>query len=154
MRWRFAVLFGVLLFSTGCETKQSATSPGPEPVVEQGEVAPLVPVPASEAPAVETEMVRSKAEAGVGVKGSDLEFEMGTTAAKVYFTARERVVFDMQIPKSMQLYEATNGAPPKTHDEFMKEIIEANDINLPDLPPSHRYVYDPETAELMVEHPK
>jgi hypothetical protein len=53
----------------------------------------------------------------------------------------------------MQLYEATNGKKPTTHEEFMEQIIRANQIVLPELPAGQRYVYDPETGELMVEKP-
>jgi len=58
------------------------------------------------------------------------------------------------VPHALQLYEASNGAAPKTHDEFMENVIKANQIKLPVLPPGHKYVYDPETKQLMVERPK
>jgi hypothetical protein len=54
----------------------------------------------------------------------------------------------------MQLYEATNGRKPRTHEEFMEQIVKFNAIPLPQLPPDCRYIYDPEIGELMVEHPK
>jgi hypothetical protein len=51
------------------------------------------------------------------------------------------------------LYKALEGAAPKSHDEFMEQVIQANQIKLPVLPPGARYVYKPETEELMVERP-
>jgi hypothetical protein len=35
----------------------------------------------------------------------------------------------------------------------MKEIIEANSIKLPKLPPGEKYIYDPAKGELQVERP-
>ena len=54
----------------------------------------------------------------------------------------------------MQLYKASNGYLPKSHEIFWKEIIEANSIQLPELPEGERYAYDPEQGELMVERPR
>ena len=54
----------------------------------------------------------------------------------------------------MRMYKAEKGFLPKTHDVFMKEIIGANSIELPELPEGERYIYDSEQGELMVERPK
>ena len=52
----------------------------------------------------------------------------------------------------MQLYKGLHdGKAPKTHQQFMQEIIKPNRIQLPTLPARHRYIYDPATEELMVE---
>jgi hypothetical protein len=98
---------------------------------------------------------RVKAEVGVGQAGRSLDQYEGVyvTPAKAYFGFREKAVFTATLPKAMQLYEALNGKP-KTHEEFMTKIIEANHIQLPELPPGQRYVYDPEKGELMVERPR
>lgn len=103
------------------------------------------------------ETVRVPAAVGVGVKGRLLDdpklVQMIVTPARALFRTRERVVFEIQIPHALQLYEATNGRKPKSHEEFMQEIIQFNQIPLPELPPGQRYVYDPEQGELMVEKP-
>lgn len=100
---------------------------------------------------------RVKAEVGVGVKGRRLEDERLVktivTPAIALFRTRERVVFEVQIPHAMQIYEGLNGHKPKTQDEFFKEIIEGNRIPLPELPAGERYIYDPEKGELLVERP-
>lgn len=92
------------------------------------------------------------AQAGVGVKGRSLDNEKGVlvTPAKTLFAARERVVFEIQIPQAMQLFKATNGQPPASHDEFMQRVIAENSIQLPMLPVGQRYQYDPATEQLMV----
>lgn len=101
------------------------------------------------------DMERVKAEKGVGVKGRSLDPHEGliVTSAKALFTVRERAVFEIQIPEALKLYKATNDKGPKSHEEFMAQIIDANQIQLPQLPPGQRYVYDPEKEELMVERP-
>ena len=102
--------------------------------------------------------VRQKAGVGSGQPGRSLANETGIGAmivqpARSLFAVRERAVFEIQIPQAMQLFQATQGRAPNSHDEFMAQIIQANNINLPRLPAGHRYQYDPERGELMVEKP-
>lgn len=105
-------------------------------------------------PAPETERV--KAEVGVGQKGRSLDGESGmlVTPVKAFFSTQERLAFDVQLKQAMDLYKATNGALPKSHDDFMAQIVKANNINLPQLAAGHKYVYDPQLGELQVERPK
>ena len=49
---------------------------------------------------------------------------------------------------------ASEGRNPESHEEFMEKIVKFNQIKLPELPPGHKYVYDPATEQLMVERPK
>ena len=73
---------------------------------------------------------------------------------RAFFSAAERVVFELQIPQAMKLYQAMHeDKKPATHEEFMLEIIEKNSIKLLELPAGHRYVYDPKSGELLVEMP-
>jgi len=105
-------------------------------------------------------MKRVKADVGVGKKGRSLdEYDSGVEGAiagpaRAYFGFREKAIFQMQIPNAMRLYKGANGTNPKSHDEFMSKIIEANNIQLPELNAGQKYVYDPEKAELMVERPR
>ena len=96
----------------------------------------------------------TREEADVGVTGKG-QYKPGlvTTPVSIYWRARESTVFRMEIPKTMQLYKATNGHAPRSHEEFMEQIIKAGMIKLPELPPAARYVYDPEKEQLMVERP-
>ena len=100
---------------------------------------------------------RVKAEVGVAKKGRRLEdprrIKMIVAPAVALFRTQERIVFEIQIPKAMQLYEALYGRKPKTHEEFLQQIVKANRIALPELPAGHRYIYDPQKGELMVEKP-
>ncbi len=97
---------------------------------------------------------REAAVAGVGEKGRGYGGGIVTEPVHQYFQQGQRIVFEVQIPKAMQLWKAEhNNRGPATHAQFMKQIIEANSITLPDLPPGDRYVYDPQQETLMVEHP-
>ena len=107
------------------------------------------------------QMADQVAKTGVGVKGDSLDDIKGNDPrmlivgpAKALFRTRERVVFDIQLPQASQLYNATNGRDPKTHDEYMREIVNANKIKLPELPQGMVYNYHPDTNELWVEAEK
>ena len=73
---------------------------------------------------------------------------MLVTPAKTYFAVRERLMFEATIPQALNLYKATNGKFPQSHDEFMAQIIQAGQIQLPQLPEGQRYVWDPDKEEL------
>jgi hypothetical protein len=96
-----------------------------------------------------------KAEAGVGVKGQSLQEHSGIMVepAKAYFRVEQKMVFNVQIPQAMQLFQATEGRKPNSEQEFMTKIIAEQQINLPKLPAGHKYVYNVEKGELMVERP-
>ena len=104
----------------------------------------------------EKEPTRHVAGVGSGKRGRKIEKREGVgkiivTPAVSYFRTKEKIIFDIVLPKNMQLFQATNGRYPKSHEEFMKEIIEAGMVTLPELPENSRYIYDPETHQLMVE---
>jgi hypothetical protein len=114
--------------------------------------------PAEPAPAAEPEMETVKAGVGVGKKGASLRGDdvnqVIAGPAVDYFNTREKVVFEIAIPHAMNLFNAENGYFPRSHEEFMEKIVEANQIQLPQLPEGARYVYDVESHTLMVERPK
>lgn len=96
---------------------------------------------------------REEAKAGVGEKGRGYGGGIITEPIHQKFTIEQRLVFEIQIPKAMQLYKAMHdNQAPKTHEAFMKEIIKANSIALPQLPEGDKYVYDPNLEKLMVQH--
>ena len=96
-----------------------------------------------------------KAEAGVGLKGQSLQEHSGVLVepAKAYFRVEQKMVFNVQIPQALSLFQATEGRKPNSQDEFMTKIVAANSIQLPKLAPGQKYVYDVEKGELMVERP-
>ncbi|MBX7167940.1 MAG: hypothetical protein K1X74_16520 [Pirellulales bacterium] len=139
----------------GCSGDRTTPELQATPAVE---AAPAAAAPAAaqaaEAPAAPAEKVREAARVGVGAKGNDLDPGLLTTPVKTYFTAQELIAFDVQVPQALQLFKATNGRSPESEDEFMQQVIKANNIELPTLPAGHRYVYDVASEQLMVEHPK
>ncbi len=68
--------------------------------------------------------------------------------------ARKQMVINYQIPQAMREFKAANKRAPKDNDEFMEKIIKAHIIQLPELPPGERYIYDPKTEQLTVESSK
>ncbi|MCA9174055.1 MAG: hypothetical protein KDB14_06160 [Planctomycetales bacterium] len=133
-------------YDAAAKTPPSEPTPTPEPVEK------AAPKP------VETERV--VADVGVGAKGRSLdEYEGGVEGAiaapaKALFAAKENAAYNIQVKHALELYRATSGDYPKSHDDFMRDIIKFNQIKLPPLPEGQRYVYDPEQAKLMVERPK
>jgi hypothetical protein len=115
---------------------------------QQGPTAtPPVATPPAAAP---TQVV---AEGGVGKQGQGYGGGIITEPIKQRFVIEQRLIFD-QITHAINLYKATNGNAPKSHEEFMEQIIQANGIALPELPAGQTYIYDPETEQLMVERPQ
>ena len=101
------------------------------------------------------------AKTGVGVKGNSLDGIQGDDPrmlmagpVKAYFNTREKIIWDIALPKSAQLFNALNGRDPKTHEEYMKEVVESAQIKLPELPAGMVYRYRPEINELWVEAEK
>jgi hypothetical protein len=92
---------------------------------------------------------------GVGKKGQNYGGPgIVTTPVEAYFRAEERIAFEVQIPKAMQLYKAEhNNKGPKTHEEYMNIIIKENGVQLPELPAGEEYLYDPKTEQLLVKRP-
>lgn len=111
------------------------------------------PVPAA------PEETFKKADVGVTGKGkfadsAEKPMSIITVPLATYFRGKEMTVFRIQIPHTMELYKGANGQYPESHEVFMREIIQANQIALPSLPPGDTYVYDPAAATLLVKTKK
>lgn len=130
------------------EPRQPPTQPPFVSSAPQQSEAPPKAKPAAKSPAGGA----VPAKVGVGAKGRSLDNESGVlvTPARSLFAFQERAVFQIEIPKAMQLFEATESRKPKTHEEFMSRVVEANNIRLPRLPDGQRYRYDPQSGDLMV----
>lgn len=97
------------------------------------------------------------AKVGVGLQGNSLDSigendarSIITGPAVAYFNTKEKIVFEIQIPQALNFFEATNGRKPKSQEEYMRDIIEANKIKLPVLPEGMVYEYKPDVHELWV----
>lgn len=96
--------------------------------------------------------------AGVGATGkgeygvtSEQPMSIVTVPISTYFRAQEKSVFNIQIPQALSLFQASEGRFPSSEDEFMRSIIQANQIVLPELPEGDSYVYDVESHTLMIK---
>jgi hypothetical protein len=128
----------------------------PQPAVDPSAPTsgPLAPKVDPSAPTNGPNVVR--AQVGVGAQGKDYGNADGgyiSEPVSTYFTARELIIFTIQIPNAMKYFKQFNGRNPKSLDEYMKEIVKANNITLPELPEGSKYVYDAEKGELMVSRP-
>ena len=98
------------------------------------------------------------------IKNANLELQKagvreGTTkiTAKDYITLQGNAYVTtvgrlglLQIQQALDLYHATNDRYPKDYDEFMNEIIKANNIALPKLPYYQAYGYDAKEHKLII----
>jgi len=141
----------------GCDEPTASSSVTPSaPKASSAPKAPSAPKPPGDEPDEETEedeYDRQVAEVGVGKKGRGYGGGVVTEPIRAMFRTEQRIQL-MNMEGAMKMYKASNGFLPKTHEVFMKEIIEVNSIELPELPDGERYIYDPEQGELMVERPK
>jgi hypothetical protein len=143
----------------GAPGEPAANQPTQPPAAAEGNQAAAPPVaPGEAAPGGASEggpENREKAQVGVGKRGRDYEPGFITTPIAAYFRTGDRIAFEVQIPNSMKIYKASHdNKGPKTHEEFWEVIIKENGVQLPELPQGDKYIYDPKTEELMVQHPK
>ncbi len=91
-----------------------------------------------------------KAKAGDGVKGSGYGGGIITEPVSVYFKARQKITYDVQIPHGLKNFRALHDRYPKDLKEFTEQILKPARIKLPELPAGRVYVYDPKKGELLV----
>jgi len=158
MRWTLLPTILAVVVIAGCEGGDEPDRPDGARTAGQKRAGPNQAAPDA------GQRVREPAKVGVGEQGSGIKAGPVGTPIKALFGVKERLVFDVQIAKSMQLYRAINGHYPKSQQEFETKIIKENLIQLPPLPPGAKYVYDakraadmtdydPDDPPLMVERP-
>lgn len=106
-------------------------------------------------PPLEPGKERVKAGKGVGIKGRSLDEHEGivVTPAKTFFSAKERIAFEIAVPQAYAFYIATADDIPTDFADFEAKVLLPNQIVLPQLPPGHFYVWDATKQELQVERP-
>ena len=135
--------FGCVAFSVvGCK-------PEADRIRDEETAAAAVPTP-------EPQMQNQIAKTGVGAQGNSLDSIQGNDArmliagpVKAYFNTTEKIVFDIQLPQSANLFNAEHSRNPKSHEEYMEKVV--GQIKLPKLPDGMVYRYHPENNELWVE---
>jgi hypothetical protein len=152
---RAMVIVGAGAMISGCSPVEMLTEmqqkPGASAEAAQNDDQAQVDV----TPPADSVPQREVAQTGVGEKGHIEGGGYLSATTNAYFRGKESLTFS-QVTHALQLYKFRvdgDGKGPQSHEEFMKEIIQANNIKLPELPPGDRYVYDVEKEQLMVEHP-
>jgi hypothetical protein len=108
---------------------------------------PAQPVPPPKPPAY-----YEKAQPGVGAQGRGYGGGLITTPVATYFRARERIAF-LRVEQAMKEFKILQERVPRDQAEFDKLMSEYG-VQLPRLNPDERYIYDPKTGQLLVEHPQ
>ena len=157
-----SLVFFCPLFISGCDLAQpQRQGQGEQPVVQNDPLPPEMPVEQHVPPQdAEGEAVLVRAEVGLGPRGhyappaADNPMAIVTAPISAMFRTRERVTFFQPMEHAMNLFRATHDRLPASHEEFMEQIIRANHLRLPELPPGQEFVYDPARGELMVRRPR
>ena len=146
-----------VFFVSGCDLAQPLNKGEPEqPAAWNDE--PPENAPPAEIPQVEVNTVEIKADVGMSGKGNygppvGNPMEIITVPISAMFRTRDRLVLQ-QIAHAMNLYNGIHERIPASHEEFMDDIIRANNIRLPQLPHNQEYIYDPKDGELKISKPK
>jgi len=93
-----------------------------------------------------------KAQPGVGVQGRGYGGGLSTTPVATYFHARERIAF-LRVEQALKEFKILQERVPRDQAEF-DNLMKEYGVQLPRLNPDERYVYDPKTGQLFVEHPQ
>jgi hypothetical protein len=143
----------VLLAAAGCEEERHATAPAgasSKNAVAHGPAAP--PKPEFIVGKRTQEIVKIGPALPKGEKVSENKI-----TAKDYITLQGNAYVTiigktsvMMIDQAVNLYKAEHDRYPKDHEEFMADIIKANNISLPKLPYYQKYGYDAEEHKLKV----
>ena len=156
-RFFFALLLTANCFFWGCDEGVVTTS-GPAEPASSASSEPKQADKASSPAAPEADVLK-KADVGATGKGkfadsAEKPMSIVTVPLATYFRAQEMAVFRIQIPQALKLFNGTNGRNPESQEEFMSQIIRANNLVLPQLPPGDSYVYDVPSATLMIKTKK
>jgi hypothetical protein len=71
-----------------------------------------------------------------------------TEPLRQHFLIQHRIVFEISVKQAEQLYRAEHGRMPRSHEEYITEIIEKNGIQLPELDSGWDYYYDATDEQL------
>ncbi|MBV8318567.1 MAG: hypothetical protein JOZ53_26805 [Planctomycetaceae bacterium] len=156
----------LLLLAAGCTEPRNVgnlnPSLGPAPPIETTDASQPAPGPKPE-----------PSQGGIiGQRTTDIrraepELQKGARIATTRITATDPVTLPgnayvtmigrtsiLQIEEAMRLFQAMNDRYPKDYDEFMTEIIKANNIALPKLPDDQEYGYDEKEHTLIILRPR
>lgn len=139
-----------LIFSAGCEEERNVSSK-PNGQVKAKSLAPSKP-----------EFIVGRRTQEVKNAATEIK-QQGATVATTRVTAKDPITLPgnayvamigqtsiLNIQHAMDLYHAEHDRYPKNYDEFLNEIIKANNIALPVLPDYQKYGYDEKEHKLVI----
>ncbi|MDG2127263.1 MAG: hypothetical protein P8K08_04670 [Fuerstiella sp.] len=91
-----------------------------------------------------------KAADGKQTVSSKVRMSNPLTGALDAYEPTKQKIGELQIQRSVDIFNAIEGRYPKDHEEFMTKVIKANGIRLPQLGPDKQYQYDVANHTLMV----
>ena len=151
MYCRYVLLLCVTSLAAGCGDAGSPGPAAPVPAATAGSPPPApVPPPVTPPPAAPVQEKASEDLTKKGIAAKDIGKGVLATPTSTYLRIQDRAIF-LNLEHAMNLYKGEHGELPKTHDDFMRDIVQANNINLPELPDDSKYVYLPDKGELMIE---
>ncbi len=129
------VLLGLVAVSSGClQSLEEQTKKSPDSIIGK------------------TTQDVGEFDPNAGAKVSDGKIQASdpiTAPLSAYGPALERLM-TTQIAHAVNLFQATEGRYPESHEEFMTRIIKENNIRLPVLPGGKKYQYDVANHQLVV----
>ncbi|MBX9656758.1 hypothetical protein K2Y11_24330 [bacterium] len=131
------------LMVMGCDLNKQVepkkVDAGPQRTQDIGEYKPAAATPSTPSPAAPSQptVTPSPFDLPTPAIGKTTDFVIETTAK-------------LQIEQATEQYKALNGNYPKSHEEFMEEVIKKGDIHLNAPPAGKKYQYDVENHELKV----
>ncbi len=145
-RPRFVLAVGLALL-LGCTDQKASQDESNDAATGK------TPPPNTPAASAATEQVEATVNT-VGTRGRSYGGGIVTEPVSQLFKQKDRIHL-MQLEQAIKLYKAEHGRLPQTHEEFMRKIVNNPQygIRLPELPPGHRYVWDPKQEKLLVERP-
>ncbi|RIK69811.1 MAG: hypothetical protein DCC67_21040 [Planctomycetota bacterium] len=145
----------LLIAAAGCDTPKLPTAPptatpvaAPEAEPERPMVAgaPGEPLPEIETPVTATPRKFTSHDPIKGRRSRRAGGYLGAVGGARFHAEYQTIINN--IDHALQLYNAEHGEFPKSHEEFMQKIIQANNIVLPEIEPQHEYIYVPEQPEM------
>jgi hypothetical protein len=126
----------------GCDTPQPnvAGAGGQAPASTAVEAPAQVP-PAQKATAAVCKL-------GAKLRNASESEKLITGAPGVLLDVKVGSVLNITVPNGIQTFQALNGRFPKNHAEFMQQIVEQYNIQLPELVDGMVYQFNPEKGEL------
>jgi hypothetical protein len=140
------VLAGFPITSTGCDEEPRVTAGKPSISSKQEDSGPIIGQRTQKV--VEAEAALKKGDARVAstkIVAKDPITLQGNAYVAIIGRASQ-----LQIEHALNLFRGANDRYPNDYDEFIAEIIKANNISLPKLPAHQEYAYDEKEHKLIV----